>query len=210
LWPARRREGLSSPPTGRSWQSDWTSRGRGLPLPSPRGIVASAEDALPATTAHGTGDSEASASGWDLHTFNAMDPVEVGLAAGLHEFVVAHVAGSTTSACVGPWTLFVDWCASLAVPRCPSPASEMTVALYLRSVVERSKSYGPVKSHSDDIAFYQKVNLFGHLSIRPPAVNMVRQVTARHFGLGARNRKEPFRWDQVVAFALVHGVNSRG
>ena len=86
----------------------------------------------------------------------------------------------------------------------------MTVALYLRSVVERSKSYGPVKSHSDDIAFYQKVNLFGHLSIRPPAVNMVRQVAARHFGLGARNRKEPFRWDQVVAFALVHGVNSGG
>jgi len=39
---------------------------------------------------------------------------------------------------------------------------------------------------------------------------MVRQVAARHFGLGTRNRKEPFRWDLVVSFALVHGVNRRG
>jgi hypothetical protein len=86
----------------------------------------------------------------------------------------------------------------------------MTVALYLRSVVERSKSYAPVKSHSAAIAFYQKVNLFGHLPTRSPAVNMVRQAAARQFGLGTRNRKEPFTWEQVVAFAQVYGVNSRG
>ena len=136
--------------------------------------------------------------------------MEVGLAAGLREAVVAHVAGSTASAYVGPWTHFVNWCASLAVPRCPLPASEITVALFLRSVVERSKSYGPVKSHSAAIAFYQKVNLFGHLPTRSPAVNMVRQAAARHFGLGTSNRKEPFSWAQVVAFALTHGVNSKG
>jgi hypothetical protein len=129
LWPARRREGLSCPPTGRSWHSDWTSRLLGPSLPSPRGIVASAEDALPAAAAHGTGSSEAGASGWDLRSFNALDPVEVGLAVGLHESAVAHVAGSTASAYVGPWTHFVDWCASRAVPRRPLPASEMTVAL---------------------------------------------------------------------------------
>jgi hypothetical protein len=91
------------------------------------------------------------------------------------------------------------------VPRCPLPASEMTLALYLRSVIERFKSYGPVKSHPAAIAFYQKVNLFGHLPTRSPAVNMVRQTVARHFGLGTRNRKDPFRWDHVVSFALVHG-----
>ncbi len=66
------------------------------------------------------------------------------------------------------------------------------------------------ESHSDAIAFYHKVNLFGHLPTRSPAVNMVRQAAARHFCLGTRNRKEPFNWDHVVAFALVHGVNSRG
>ena len=38
----------------------------------------------------------------------------------------------------------------------------------------------------------------------------MREVAARHFDLGTRNWKEPFRWDQVVAFALVHVVNSRG
>jgi len=103
-----------------------------------------------------------------------MDPVEVGLAACLHESAVARVAGSTASANVGPWTHFVDWCASLDVPRCPLPTSEMTVALYLRSVVERSKYYGPVKSHSAAITFYRKMNLFGHLPTRSLAVNMVR------------------------------------
>jgi hypothetical protein len=86
----------------------------------------------------------------------------------------------------------------------------MAVALYLRSVVERSKSYAPGKIHSAAIAFYKKLNLFGHLPTRSPAVNMVREVAARHFGLGTRNRKEPFSWDLVVAFALVHGVNNRG
>ena len=115
------------------------------------------------------------------------------LAAGLHESAVAHVADSTASAYVGPWTHFVDLCASLLAPRCPLPPSEMMVALYLRSVVERSKSHAPVKSHSEAIAFYQKVNLFGHLPTRSPAVNMVRQAAAMHFGLGIRNRKEPFR-----------------
>ena len=163
------------------------------PLPSPRGNVGSAEDALPPATAHGTGISEASASGWNLQFFNAMESVEVGLATSLHESAVAHVAGSTAGAYAGPWTHFVDWCASLAIPCCPLPASEMTVALYLRSVVERSNSYGPEKSHSVAIVFYQKVNLFGHLPTRSLAVNMVRQVAASHFGLGTRNRKEPFR-----------------
>ena len=106
------------------------------------------EAARLAAAAPGTGSSEAGASGWDLQAFNASDPVEAGLAAGLHESAVAHVAGSTAGAYVGPWTHFVDWCASLDIPRCPLPASEMTVALYLRSVVERSKTYAPVKSHS--------------------------------------------------------------
>ncbi len=52
----------------------------------------------------------------------------------------------------------------------------MTVALYLQSVVERFKSYAPVKSYSAATAFYQKVNMFGHLPTRSPAVNIVRQV----------------------------------
>ena len=83
------------------------------------------------------------------------------------------------------------------------------MALCLRSVVERFKSYAPVKSHTAAIAFHQKVNQFGHLPTRSPAVNMVRHAAAMHFGLGTRNRKEPFRWDHVVAFALVHGASSR-
>ena len=165
-----------------------------LPPPCPRGIVASAEVALPAATAPDTGNNnKTGASGWDLQSFNSLGLVEVELATGLHESAVAHVAGSSANAYVGPWTHFVDLRASLVVPRFPLPTSEMTVALYLRSVVERSKSYAPVKSHSASISFYQKVNMFGHLPTRPPAVNMVRHDAAKHFGLGTRDRKELFR-----------------
>ncbi len=180
------------PPTRRSWQSAWTSRGLSLPLPSLGENDASAEVAPPSATAHGNGSNEASNFGWGIWFFNANDPVEVELAAGLHEFGVAHVTGSIASAYVGPWTLFFDWCASLAILRFPLPTSELTVALYLRSPVERSKSYGPVKSHSGAIAIYQKVNLFGHLPTRSPEVKIVRQADAMHVGLGTRNRKEPF------------------
>ncbi len=84
------------------------------------------------------------------------------------------------------------------------------VAMYLQSVVERSKSYAPVKSHSVAIAFFQKFNLFGHLPTRSLGVNMVRQTTARRFGLGPKNRKDSFHWAQVVFFALTHRVHSQG
>ncbi len=81
----------------------------------------------------------------------------------------------------------------MVVPRCPLPSSELTVVLFLQTVVEKSKSYGHVKSHSAAITLYQKVNLFGHLPTRSLAVNMVRQAVAKRFGLGTSNRKEPFR-----------------
>ena len=59
-------------------------------------------------TAPSIGIREAGASGWDLQSFNALDPMEVCLATSLHESAVAHVDGSTASAYVGPWTHFVD------------------------------------------------------------------------------------------------------
>jgi hypothetical protein len=53
------------------------------------------------------------------------------MAAGLRKFSAMHVANSTAEACRGPWNHFVDGCAFLRVPRCPLPANEITVALYL-------------------------------------------------------------------------------
>ncbi len=102
----------------------------------------------------GTVNNEAVASGWDLQSFNATDPVEIALAASVRDAAKAHVDGSTSNAYLGPWSNFVDWCASLDVPRCSLPASQMTVAMYLQSVVDRSKSYAPVKSHSAAIACF--------------------------------------------------------
>jgi hypothetical protein len=136
--------------------------------------------------------------------------VEVALASGLRESAVAHVASSTAGAYRGPWAHFVTWCSSLAAPRRPLPAEEITAALYLQSVVERSDTFAPVKSASAAIAFFQKVNLYNHLPTLSPAVGMVRQAATRKFGLTPKGRKEPFQWDQVVSFALAYGVHNQG
>ena len=162
-----------------------------------------------AAAALGEGSSRA-ASGWASHSFNEGDPVEVALATGLRESAALHVASSTAEAYRGPWNSFVDWCTRLKVPRCPLPADEMTVALYLQSVVERSNTFAPVKSASAAIAYFQKINLHHHLPTQSPTVGMVRQAATRKFGLTPKGRKEPFQWAQVVAFALEFGVRNRG
>ena len=81
--------------------------------------------------------------------------MEVALAARLRESAAMHVAGSKAEAYMGPWNHFMDWCASLKVPRCPLPADDMTVALYLQSVVKRANTFAPVKNASVAIAYFQ-------------------------------------------------------
>jgi hypothetical protein len=88
----------------------------------------------------------------------------------------------------------------------PPTADDFTLALYLQPVVERSKSFAPVKSASTTIGFFKKVNLYNHL----PTVGMVRQVAARKFGLTPDARKDPFHGAQVVAFAQAYGVQYQG
>jgi hypothetical protein len=75
-----------------------------------------------------------------------------------------HVEGFTAEAYQrGPWNHFEDWCASFKVPRCPLLTDEMTVALYLKSVVVRANTFAPMKSVSTAIAYFQKTNLQHHL-----------------------------------------------
>ena len=62
---------------------------------------------------------------------NREDPVEVELSADLHVSAQSHVAGSTCNTYVGQFNIFFQYCASLAVPRAPLPASDATVPLYL-------------------------------------------------------------------------------
>jgi hypothetical protein len=158
----------------------------------------------------GTGSIKAASSGKDLQSFNASDPVEVSLAAGLRESAAMHVAGSTADAYREPWNHFVDSCACLKVPHCPLPADEMTVELYLQSVFERSNTFATMKSASAVIAYFQKINLQHHLPTQSPTVGMKRQAASRKFGLTPKGSNEPFQWSQVVAFALEYGVNKRG
>ncbi len=67
-----------------------------------------------------------------------------------------------------------------------------------------------MKAASAAIAFFQKTNLFDHEPTHSPAVCLVRSAAMRKFGLNAKNRKEPFEWDQVVDFTKAYGVQHQG
>ena len=123
---------------------------------------------------------------------------------------MAHVAASTSKAYVGPWNAFVLWCGSLLRPRRPLPADDITVALYLQSIMDTAKSFSTIKSASASIAFFHKINLFTNHPTGSPEVCMVRTAAARKFGLSPKRVKDPFLWLQLVDFALLYGVHNQG
>ena len=86
--------------------------------------------------------------------------MEVAIAARLQHSAMAHVAGSTSKEYVGPWNKFVKWCGERLSERCPLPASDFTVALFLQPVADGAKTFAPVKSHSAAIAFFSKGESF--------------------------------------------------
>ena len=158
----------------------------------------------------GTASGGGGASGWAHLDVNREDPVEMALAADLQKSALAHVAESSCGKYTGQFNMFVAWCNSLAEPRVPLPASDGTVAMYMQQVMNTAKTFAPVKAASAAIAFYQKINLFDHEPTQSPAVCVVRGAAMRKFGLNAKNRKEPFEWEQIVSFVEAYGVRHRG
>jgi hypothetical protein len=111
---------------------------------------------------------------------------------------------------VGPWNAFVLWCGSLLRPRRPLLADDITVALYLQSLMDSANSFSTIKSASASIAFFHKINLFTNHPTGAPGAYMVRTATARKFGLSPKRVKEPFLWFQLVDFALLYGIHNQG
>jgi hypothetical protein len=133
--------------------------------------------------------------GWANKDININDPFEVELASRLQLSALAHVAGSTSRAYVGPWSAFVIWCGSLMRPRKPLPEEDITVALYFQSQIYKADPFSTIKSTSASIAFFHKINLFpNHPNITPKVCMAI----TRKFGLSAKRFKEPFLWSQLV------------
>jgi hypothetical protein len=141
---------ISYPPNGLLWPSRLISlKEKGIVVrSSPKETDAFKAVVRPAREILGIGKNSVTSSGWASLDVNRDDPVEVALAARLHHSAMAHVAGSTSKEYVGPWNKFVKWCGELLSDRCPLPASDFTVALYLQSVADGAKTFAPVKSHS--------------------------------------------------------------
>jgi hypothetical protein len=97
----------------------------------------------------------------------------------------------------------------LKEPRVPLLVSDSSVAMYLQSVMNGTKPFGPVKASSAVIAFDQKINLFAHEPTQSPAVCIVRSVVMRKCSLNTKNWKEPFQRDNAVRFAEAYGVRQQ-
>jgi hypothetical protein len=127
----------------------------------PRGIGAFIQIVAPNQAILGVGPIEVPpSSGWSQKDINVNDPVELELAAHLQSSDVAHVAESASAAYVGPWNAFVLWCSTLLRPRHPLLADDITVALYIQSLMYKANSFSTIKSSSAAIAFFHKINLF--------------------------------------------------
>ena len=119
------------------------------------------------------------------------------------------MAASTSKAYVGPWNAFVSWCNSLLNPGRPLLADDITVALFLQSLMDSANSLATLKSASASIAFFHTINLFTNLPTGAPEVCMVRTAAARKFRLSLKRVKEPFLWFQLVNFALLYGIRNQ-
>ncbi len=90
------------------------------------------------------------------------------------------------------------------------PADDLTVAMNLLVVMDRAKTFAPIKSASAAIAFYQMVNLYSHNPTMAPKACMARRAAARKFGLSHLGRKAQFQWAQLMLFAEAYGVTEQG
>ena len=85
----------------------------------------------------------------------------------------------------------------------PLPADDLTLAMYLQALVDKSNTFSKLKSASASIAFVRKIKLFNNQPTNAPEVCMGRIAAARTSGLTALRVKRPFAWSQSVDFALL-------
>ena len=120
------------------------------------------------------------------------------LASRLRESAVSHVADRSADRYTLLWNKFVKWCGDREAPRCPLPASETTVALFLQQVADEAQSFSVIKLASAAIAYYQKINLFDHNPTIGPLASFVRKSAMRRLGLAPLRRKAPFQWSDIA------------
>jgi len=203
--------GPSTRLVGKSWPSGLISPRTTHSSNFPSGTVAFKKVVAPAQAILGKSSIEFPLlSGWSQKDININDPIEVALASRLQDSALAHVAASTSKAYVGPWNAYILWCGALLRPRRPLPADDITVALYLQSLMDTAKSFSTIKSASASIAFFHKINLFTNHPTGAPEVSMVGTAAARKFGLSPKRVKKPFLWFQLVNFALLYGIHNQG
>jgi len=112
------------------------------------------------------------------------------------------------SRAAGTWAQYVprfgrfrQWCADRCPPRCALPASEVTVALYLQSVLQVATTFSVVKGASAAISTLHEVH-----GLPSPTSGLlcsqIRSAAERILGAAPVNRKAPFEWELLHSYCI--------
>ena len=93
---------------------------------------------MPACAARGIASGRGGASGWAHLDVDREDLVDLALASDLHKLALAE---SSCGKCKCQFNVFVAWCDASVEPRASLPASDGTVALYLKLIMNAAKTF---------------------------------------------------------------------
>ena len=116
---------------------------------------------------------------WNSIEVSKCDALEQELLQEIMESVPKAKALSTwDSSYISHINRFIQWCKDRNPPRCPLPASESTVTLYLQFLTRSAKSYAVVKSASGAIFSFHEAALVPQKEIptQLSAPSLVREV----------------------------------
>lgn len=137
------------------------------------------------------------------------DSVEALLATRLRTLVLCSRQTSTLQQYKGTWLKFARWCAERSPPRCPLPASHVTVALYLVHLFEycvaKEYGYSVIKSASAAIFCVHELAMESSRPTKHALCKLVRESCKRVLGLKVKNRKEPFTSQMMVDLVITYG-----
>lgn len=138
-----------------------------------------------------------------VHRLNLspIDAVEQELGKALMVTLAASRASSTWEQYVPRFEKFMEWCAARSPPRSALPASEITVALYLQSVLQTSNTFSVIKGTSAAISTLHEVN--GYESpTEGKLCGQIRSAGERILGGRLVNQKEPLEWDVLHSYCI--------
>ncbi|KAK3244028.1 hypothetical protein CYMTET_46348 [Cymbomonas tetramitiformis] len=150
---------------------------------------------------------------WRQVEVSPRDPLEQELLRSMKmDMVTTRAVGSGCNSYLGAFGRFSRWCAARQPPRECCPALPVTVALYLRFVMDRADTYSVVKTTSGAIHAVHDVALVpkDQNPTKTELCKAVREQARRKFGLGVKNRKAAMPVVLLATGIRMYHTDSKG